>query len=233
MMILYYHKLKVQKMKKNIALIIFTLMLLSGLNAQKYQSSSSGTGWYAGVNAGVNLFVSENYAAYLTDISKMPKAIGNNIGLTLGYDFSSVWGARAVFANQNFNWPFDSQLTIKSFSSPQLIFDAVLNLNNALKFNFLNGNSDILLYAGAGGFYRPLFGTLPPVTSYVLQGGGQFNFHVDTNWDITLAGEINATDDRLNSIAVDGVPLDLFPAVKIGFIYHFDGDGNKKCMCYY
>ena len=43
---------------------------------------------------------------------------------------------------------------------------------------------------------------------------------MDTNWDITLAGEINATDDRLNSIAVDGVPLDLFPAVKIGFIYH-------------
>jgi len=222
-----------QIMKSKGFVLLVLLFVQSVVSAQKYQSSYSGAGWYAGANAGVNLFVSENYAAYLTDVSKMPKAIGNNIGLTVGYDFSSVWGARAVFTNQNFNWPFDNQLTIKSFSSPQLIFDAVLNLNNALKFNFLNGNSDILLYAGAGGFYRPLFGTLPPATSYILQGGEQFNFHVDTNWDITLAGEINATDDKLNSVAVDGFPVDMFPAVKIGFIYHFDGDGNKKCMCYY
>ncbi len=220
-------------MKSKGFVLLVLLFVLSVVSAQKYQSSSSGTGWYVGVNAGVNLFISENYAAYLPDVSKMPKAIGNNIGLTVGYDFSSVWGARAVFTNQNFNWPFDSQLTIKSFSSPQLIFDAVLNLNNALKFNFLNGNSDILLYAGAGGFYRPLFGTLPPVTSYVLQGGGQFNFHVDTNWDITLAGEINATDDKLNSLAMDGFPVDIYPAAKIGFIYHFDGEANRKCMCYY
>lgn len=186
----------------------------SGISAYNFNS-----GFYAGVQAGPNIFVADGFGAY-----KLNGSIGLSQNLFVGYDFSEILGARILVGNSSLNWPNPNPLPTllgkQAFSSQQISVELLYNLSNYFNYYNLYRPLDFSIHAGAGLIVREKSNFDSEYTGFVVKGGLQIDYRLSFQFDLNLNGTLNIVPENFDG-TLSGEPFNVIPEVKVGLTYHF------------
>jgi hypothetical protein len=183
---------------------------------------------YIGANVGINLMLSEHFREYLP--AQPTNAMGYIGQASAGYNFTSVIGARGAIGLSNHRWPNKFNNRIFKFDTRNVVLDITYNMSNHFAGYNLLRPIDISIFAGAGYSQRILAGN-PFYETYIARGGIQADYRLTHFIDLKLIGDINMVSDDFNDY-VEGTPFDLYPALSVGFTYHFREKRNCNCSHY-
>lgn len=188
--------------------------LNSGVSAYNFSPNL-----YTGFSVGPNLFIGDGFGSYKTKGSW-----GMSQNLFVGYEFSELFGVRAIFSNSSINWP-NTQPAIpiigaQSFNLQHVGIDISFNLSNAIGYYNLSRPLDCQLIIGTGYLVREKSNFNTEFNGYVIKGGLQFDYHINYQFDINLHSTVNVTPEEVDGLK-SGEPFNIIPEIKVGLTYNF------------
>lgn len=175
-------------MKK--VLVVLASLLFMGVSANAQNEFYPG--WYLGVQGGANYVTSNNWA-----INHF-KHISPNGALSIGYDFSPVFGLRGNISGPMGYFPTNGT-TKNPFYYAQAALDATIDICNIFRYRetrFLNP----YIFLGAGANYRFAANDQPGSISPAVRAGLGFDFRLSELVDLSLEFQDNALNGKFNTL---------------------------------
>ena len=214
-------------MKRIILTMVMGVVALAGMAQEREENR---LGWNVAVEGGVHYSGFEN-----TKHAQFGDAVNGHGGLSVGYDFSHAFGARAELSyGRNIsgtNTEQNRKLVLYHCEDVSLFADAIFNLSHLLSKEHRNNfKVEAKGYVGLG-LAMPNEGTDPNVelnykyagktsTAAAVRVGLIGEWHLDSNWAFYLDGRITGFCDKFNGVDA-GRPLDIRYGLSFGVKYHF------------
>lgn len=204
---------------KKVLLLILVCLSLSGVKAQIRTGVSAYnfiSDMYIGGNVGANAFLADGFSEY-----GFKDCYGMSESLFIGYNFTDVFGMRALASFGNFNWPGmnGQNVSAKKFGTTAISGEGLLNLSNVFDTYNLNRPFDFLLFAGGGFISREKSTFDNEYLGIFAKAGLQADYRLTFKLDLSVQAMLNVLDEKFNERIV-GIPFDIFPELKVGLTYH-------------
>ena len=200
---------------KKVLVVLSTLLFVSAsVNAQdKFYP-----GLYFGVQGGANYVTSNNWA-----ISHF-KHISPNGQISLGYDFTPVFGLRGSISGPMGYYPTEHS-HLNPFYYGQVALDATFDICNIFKYKeprFFNP----YIFLGAGANYRLAANDQAGSFSPAVRAGLGFDFRLSELVDLSLEFQDNALNNKFNTLDDNAI----FGGEIIGWKRPFKWDDNFAAL---
>lgn len=204
---------------KKLIFIASCLFIVLSTNSQttiKDNTSAFIPYWTIGANGGINWFYGENnYPINPTASFTMTQNIGYLGRLDVTRQVSPVVGIRGMLGFNKYNY-FNT--TLRPFYSEHLTADVVFNLTNLKKGYNPDRFFNFSVFGGIGAGYLNN-NTTSFILDGMLRGGLQGDFKLSSALNLNLIAEMNILTDNANHTGRAGKPIDLGPALTLGFTY--------------
>lgn len=172
--------------------------------------------WTLGANGGINWFFGENnFPINPTAAFTVTENIGHLGRLNVTRQVSPVVGIRGMLGINKYNY-FNN--TVKPFFAEHLTADVVFNLTNLKKGYNPDRFFNFSVFGGLGAGYLNN-NTTSFMLDGMLRGGLQGDFKLSSALNLNLIAEMNILTDNANHTGMAGKPIDLGPALALGFTY--------------
>lgn len=215
--------------------VLFALFMFSVVvNAQYSKTVTYTSNFYIGANIGLNYFAGDGVQTYLKTNTMDPFGYVGRI--TIGYTITPVIGVRSFFGHSQYNWPdiyqsgkLNPPYTVLSFGAENITLDLMINLTNWWGGYKNDPGFNLSVFAGGGGALL-LKNTAYSKFALIGRGGLQGDFHLNSNLDLNLIGEVNAAGNNYNDYdnGNRSLPYDVFPVLSVGITYYL----YNKCLKY-
>ena len=173
---------------KKVFVVLFSVLFLSlSANAQ----NEFYPGWYLGVQGGANYTTSNKWSiGHFQHITP-------NAQLSLGYDFTPVFGIRGNLTGPMANYPVGAE--IGNLTYAQLALDATFDICNIFKYKETRFLSPYV-FLGAGANYRLATENADAYFGPAVRGGFGFNFRLSDLIKLSLEFQENALNNKFNTL---------------------------------
>lgn len=204
---------------KKLIFIASCLFIVLSTNSQttiKDNTTAFTPYWTLGANGGINWFFGENnFPINPTAAFTVNQNIGYLGRLNVTRQISPVVGIRGMLGINKYNY-FNN--TVTPFYAEHLTADIVFNLTNQKKGYNPDRFFHFLVFGGLGAGYLNNNSTSFMLDG-MLRGGLQGDFKLSTALHLNLIAEMNILTDNANHTGLAGKPIDLGPALTLGFTY--------------
>lgn len=197
------------------------IIVFSGItNAQYFKKTCFYPELSVGVQGGLNYFLGE-HAKEAFSLSPFG-GVGYTGRFSIGYSISPVFGFRGMVGFNYHNWlDYRINFSPNRFSTETFTADLLVNLSNLKEQNPYR-LYDFFLFAGGGMAY---ISNNQQYSTFCLlgRGGVELAYKLSPMVYLNVTGELNITGDNYNDY-IDGIPVDVIPALLVGISYHFPDD---------
>jgi opacity protein-like surface antigen len=214
------------KMKKLVCTLLVCVMAMVAVAQEREENR---LGWNIALQGGAHYSAFEN-----TRHASFGDAVNGHVGLSVGYDFSHVIGARAELSyGRNISGTNTVEsgrpLVLYHCNDVSLFADAIFNLSHLLSKDRRNNFMvEAKGYVGLG-LAMPSDGTDPKMGFYPTENtstvaavrvGAIGEWHLDPTWSFLVDGCVTGYGDKFNGKDA-GRPLDVRLGLSFGVKYHF------------
>lgn len=210
-----------------IAMCLFVVLSTNSQTTIKENTSAFTPYWTLGANGGINWFFGENnFPINPTAAFTVTKNIGFLGRLDLTRQVSPVVGIRGMLGVNKYTY---SNATVTPFYAEHLTADVVFNLTNLKKGYNPDRFFNFSVFGGLGAGYLNN-NTTSFMLDGMLRGGLQGDFKLSSALNLNLIAELNILTDNANHTGLAGMPIDLGPALALGFTYRLHKVAKKAIV---